>query len=317
MHSLKLNSGYSMPVLGLGTWLSKPGEVAEAVKAALSNGYHMIDCAQGYQNQKEIGPALKELFDGGVVKREDVFITSKVWNTFHSFELARRSVDQTLEELGLAYIDLMLIHWPTGYKEGGEIFPKNEDGTKMLYSDVDYLDTWKALESKLAEGKIRSLGLSNFNPQQIQRIIANGKVRPAVLQVELHPYFQQKELVAFCAKESIVVTAYSPLANPSMPFRKEGDPNVLHDPTVTSIAKKHSRSNAQVVLRFLIQKHIVVIPKSVNAERIKDNGRVFDFSLTEEEMGAMEGLDRNRRFLDTSARDGDHPYHPWAGQQAK
>jgi len=146
--------------------------------------------------------------------------------------------------------------------------------------------------------------------------------------VELHPYFQQKELMAFCAKESIVVNAYSPLANPSMPFHKEGDPNVLHDTTISSIAKQHSKvcsltlstcfiefilqSNAQVVLRYLIQKHIVVIPKSVNAQRIKENGQVFDFSLTEEEMRVMEGLDRNQRFLDLSFRDGDHPHFPWS-----
>jgi aldehyde reductase len=307
--TVKLNSGHEMPLFGLGTWLSKPGEVGNAVKIALTNGYKLLDCAQAYENQAEIGAVLKELFDGGKVKREDVFITSKVWNTFHSYNLALKSVESTLADLKIDYLDLCLIHWPTGYQEGGELFPKKSD--KMIYSDVDYLDTWKAMEHMVKQGKVRSIGLSNFNEAQIQRVIENGEVKPAVLQVELHPYFQQKQLVSFCTKNSIAVTAYSPLANPAMPFHKAGDPNILHDPVVSKIAKNHSKNNAQVVLKFLVQKGIAVIPKSVNEKRIVDNAKIWDFTLTDQEVGQMEGLDRNLRFLDLKGRDGDHPHFPW------
>lgn len=309
MNSLKLNSGHSMPIFGLGTWMSKPGEVGAAVKVALTNGYKSLDCAQAYENQPEIGAVLKELFDSGVVKREDIFITSKVWNTFHSYEMALKSIESTLADLKIDYLDLCLIHWPTGYKEGGELFPKN--GEKMAYSDVDYLETWKAMESKVKEGKVRSIGLSNFSAQQIQRVIDNSEIKPAVLQVELHPYFQQPELVDFCHKHSIAVTAYSPLANPSMPFHKDGDPNVLHDPVISDIAKKHGKTNAQVVLKYIVQMGISVIPKSVSETRIKENFNVWDFTLTDDEMNKMKGLDRNLRFLDLKERDGDHPHFPW------
>jgi aldehyde reductase len=307
--SVKLSSGHSMPLVGLGTWLSKPGEVANAVRIALKNGYRHIDCAQAYENQKEIGEVLHEVFTKGEIKREDVFITSKVWNTFHSHQRALDAVDTILEELRIPYLDLCLIHWPMGYKEGGELFPKK--GDKMEYSDVDYLDTWKALEEKVKEQKIRSIGLSNFGIEQIKRVIANGSIRPAVLQVELHPYFQQKDLQKFCASENIVLTAYSPLANPAMPFHKEGDPNVLHDPIISRIAKNHNKTNAQVALRGAIQKGIVVIPKSVNEKRILENFNVWDFELTPEELKEYEKIDQNRRFLDPKSRDGDHPHFPW------
>jgi len=176
---------------------------------------------------------------------------------------------------------------------------------------VDYLETWKAMESKVKEGKIRSIGLSNFSAKQIQRVIDNSEIKPAALQVELHPYFQQKVLVDYCKAHHIAVTAYSPLANPAMPFHKAGDPNILHDPVISEIAKKHGKSNAQVALKFLVQKEIVVIPKSVNETRIKENFNIWDFTLTGDEIAKMEGLDKNLRFLDLKSRDGDHPHFPW------
>ncbi|KAI1710084.1 aldo/keto reductase family domain-containing protein [Ditylenchus destructor] len=315
--TLKLNSGHEMPIFGLGTWLSKPGEVANAVKLALSHGYRLLDCAYAYENQPEIGAALKEVFAEGKIKREDIFITTKVWNTFHSYDLALKNVDMSLQELGLDYLDLVLIHWPTGFKEGGPIFPKNEKDDKMLYSDVDYLDTWKALEAKVKEGKIRSIGLSNFSAQQIERVIDNSQIKPANLQVELHLYFQQKSLVAYCKSQGMTVTAYSPLANPAMPFHKQGDPNVMHDETISQIAKNHNKTNAQVALKALVQMEIAVIPKSVNENRIKENFNLWDFTLTDDEMEQVKKMDRNLRFLDLSARDGDHPHFPWGAPSVK
>ena len=306
---VELSSGYKMPLIGLGTWLSKSHEVEESVKIALLNGYKLIDCAQAYQNQKDIGNALKSLFAKGKVKREDVFIASKVWNTFHSHDLAIKAVDEILNDLQLDYLDLGLIHWPMGFKEGGEFFPKV--GEKMLYSEVDYLETWQALEIKLKEKKIRSIGVSNFNASQIQRIIDNGTIKPAILQIELHPFFQQKQLVKFCHDNSIHVMAYSPLANPAMPFRKEGDPSILDHPYLNELAKKYNKTNPQIVLRALVQKQIAVIPKSVKEHRIKENFNIWDFLLTNEEMEQFEKLDVNKRLLDLEPRDGSHPHFPW------
>lgn len=308
--TVRLNTGFDMPLVGLGTWLSKPGEVGSAVRFALQHGYRHIDCAQAYQNQKEIGDVLQEVFEKGDVKRDEVFITSKVWNTFHSYERALGAVEEILSELKLSYLDLCLIHWPMGYQEGGELFPKN--GEKMLYSDVDYLETWRALEQKVKEGKIRSIGLSNFSKEQVERVASSGTVKPSALQVELHAYHQQKDLQKFCAEQGIVLTAYSPLANPAMPFHKDGDPNVLHEKVLTRIAQKHNKTNAQVALRAAVQKGIVVIPKSVNEKRILENADIWDFELTPEELQEYENLDRNLRFLDLSPRDGDHPHFPWA-----
>ncbi|VDL86299.1 unnamed protein product [Nippostrongylus brasiliensis] len=206
--TVKLSSGFEMPVLGLGTWQSKPV------------------------------PSLPLV----LFQRENVFITSKVWNTFHSASACKEHVIEILDQLKLDYIDLMLIHWPMGYEEGGEPFPKRPNSDKMKYSDEDYLTTWKVLEEFVKDGKIRSIGISNFNHKQIERLIANSSIKPAVLQVELHPYFQQKKLRAFCKEHDIVVIAYGSLANPgSAFFRKAGDPDVLTDPIIQKIAAAHNK----------------------------------------------------------------------------
>ncbi|KAK6746294.1 hypothetical protein RB195_012418 [Necator americanus] len=215
--SIKLSSGHEMPIVGLGTWQSKPGEVGKALETALTAGYRHIDCAWAYGNQVEIGETLTKMFSSSL-KREDVFITSKVWNTFHSTDACKKHVLNILDQLRLDYIDLMLIHWPMGYEEGGEPFPKRQDSDKMKYSDVDYLTTWKVLEDFVNEGKIRSIGISNFNHKQIERVISNSTIKPAVLQVELHPYFQQKKLRNFCKENGIAVTAYRAI---DMPFLRK------------------------------------------------------------------------------------------------
>ncbi|RCN49554.1 oxidoreductase, aldo/keto reductase family protein [Ancylostoma caninum] len=309
--SVKLSSGYEMPMVGLGTWQSKPGEVGKAVEVALNAGYTHIDCAWIYGNQVEIGETLKRLFSTSH-KRESIFITSKVWNTFHSAPACKKHVVDILNQLQLDYIDLMLIHWPSGYEEGGEPFPRRPDCDKMKYSDVDYLTTWKVLEEFVKDGKIRSIGVSNFNHKQIERIIANSTIKPAVLQVELHPYFQQKKLRAFCKENDIAVTAYSSLGNPgSAYFRKDGDPNVLTDPVVKKIAEAHGKTPAQVALRWATQLDVIVIPKSISEARIKENAALFDFKLTDAEMKEMEGLERGWRIVDLTARDSDHPHFPF------
>uniref|UniRef100_A0A1I7XB24 Aldo_ket_red domain-containing protein n=1 Tax=Heterorhabditis bacteriophora TaxID=37862 RepID=A0A1I7XB24_HETBA len=309
--TIKLSSGYDMPLVGLGTWQSNPGEVGKAVETAIRVGYRHIDCAWVYANQNEVGEALKKSI-GRIVKREELFITSKIWNTFHSESSCKASVDEILSQLQLDYVDLMLIHWPMGYEEGGDPFPKSDDGTKMRYSNEDYITTWKTLENIVKTGKIRSIGISNFNHKQIDRILNIATITPAVLQVELHPYFQQKKLREFCKDNNIVITAYSPLGNPgSTMFRKEGDPNIMADEVLKEISKTHGKSIAQIALRWEIQHNIIVIPKSVTEGRIKENINIFDFALSETEMATIDKLDQNWRFVDLTFRDSDHPHFPF------
>jgi len=307
--SLKLNSGHSIPQLGLGTWLSKPGEVGEAVKMALEIGYRHIDCAMSYGNQEEIGNVFSSAFGGGKIKREDVFITSKIWNTFHTYEKATAAIDIMLKELQISYLDLCLIHWPQGYLEDNGLFPKDANG-KIINANTDYLDTWKAMENAVEAGKVRSIGVSNFNVKQIQRIFEHGTIKPAVLQIEAHPYFSQNNLLQFCKKHGVIVTAFSPLANNAHMFRKEGQPNLLEEKIVLDIAGKHKKTPAQVVIRWAVQRETVAIPKSTRRVRLEENFQVYDFQLSAADVSSIDGLDRNWRIL-TLDRDLDHPHYPF------
>jgi len=307
--SLSLNSGNSIPQLGLGTWLSKPGEVGEAVRMALEVGYRHIDCAQLYENQEEIGEVFGAVFKSGKVKREDVFITSKIWNSCHSYDKATQSIENTLKELQISYLDLMLIHFPMGYDEKDGMHPKDADG-KVIYSDIDYLETWKAMENAVKNGKVRTIGLSNFNTKQIERVVKNSIIKPAVLQIEAHPYFVQNGLLEWCKKNGIVVTVYSPLANPGHAFRKEGQPNLFEEKVILDIAEKHKKTPAQVAIRWAIQRGTVVIPKSIRRVRLEENANVFDFKLTSDDMAAINGLDRNWRMLGLENAT-SHPHYPF------
>ncbi|TKR79921.1 hypothetical protein L596_014071 [Steinernema carpocapsae] len=217
-----------------------------------------------------------------------------------------------LKDLKLEYLDLCLIHWPIAYKEGtGEIFPKNKEG-KLQYSGIDFMETWKAMEAKAREGKIRSLGLSNFAEHQIDRVLAEGEINPAVLQVEMNVYLQQPELLQFCEEKGIVITAYSPLGNAAQPMRNGNQPLLLNDSTLKEIAEAHGKSVAQVAIRFLLQRGVAVIPKSISEKRIKENFSVFDFNLSDFEMAKIAALDKNLRICDAKNRGDDtHPDYPW------
>lgn len=307
---VNLSNGKSVPIVGLGTWKSKPGEVKQAVKDAIDAGYRHFDCAFIYQNENEIGEALQEKIGDGSVKREDLFITSKCWNTFHSRDKVFECLKKSLSLLKLDYLDLYLIHWPLGYKEDGELFPKDENG-KFLYSDIDYLETWKAMEDCHKKGLVRSIGLSNFNSVQIKRICSNATIKPVMLQVECHPYLTQSSLIEFCKDLNIAVTAYSPLGSPDRPWAKPDDPQLLEEPKIKEIGNKYNKSSAQVLLRYQVQRGVIVIPKSVTKQRIISNIQLFDFELTPEEMETITSFNRNYRVCHLSWAS-DHPFYPFS-----
>jgi len=298
-HTISLNTGAEVPLLGLGTWKSDPKEVYHATKLALQLGYRHFDCAWIYANEKEVGQALKEfLEEDPSVKREDIFLTSKLWNTFHHPDDVLHSLQASLDLLQTPYLDLYLIHWPVSFQRGGDAFPKDSNG-KVLDGEIDFEDTWKAMEA-LPKEKARAIGVSNFNQEQLEKLLRVAKVIPAMNQVELQPYFPQEELVAFCKANGIQVTAFSPLGSPARPPHLKGpeDPVLLEDETVISLAKKYSKTTAQILIRFHLEQKTVVIPKSTRAERLKENLESLDFRLEKEDFEKLRELGKkNFRFL--------------------
>ena len=272
MASLKLCNGARFPLIGFGTWKSQPGVVGSAVRMAIDNGCRHLDCASIYQNEKEIGVALKDIFAQGRVQRQQLFITSKLWNNMHHPNQVASAIKKTLADLQLEYLDLYLIHWPIAFAYQGDevLFPSTPEG-KRLYAEVDFVDTWKAMEKLVDQGLVKAIGLSNFNSKQIQRVLDNCTIKPAVLQIESHPYLNQHQLISFAQSKGIAVTAYSPLGSKDRPWAASEDPELLKDPVVNKIAEKYNKSAAQILLRFHLQRNVAIIPKSVNEARIKQN----------------------------------------------
>ncbi|XP_050408874.1 1,5-anhydro-D-fructose reductase [Patella vulgata] len=306
---LTLNNGRTMPSVGLGTYAPKQDDdaVIAAVKLAVRAGYRHIDCAAIYRNERAVGHAIKQLIVEDVVKREDLFVTSKLWNTCHRPDIVEVNLRKSLEDLGLEYVDLYLIHWPMAFKEGGDMIPKDANG-KVLYSDVDYVDTWKALEDCVDLGLTMSIGCSNFNSKQLQRILDIARMKPVNNQAEVNVYNSNKKLIDFCKANGIVVTASSPLGSPGN--IREGYVTLLKDPVLLDIAARYKKSPAQVALRFLIQQGIGVLPKSVTASRIRENFDLFDFSLSDSDKQQLVSLNKNvRAYLDEFAKD--HPHYPF------
>jgi diketogulonate reductase-like aldo/keto reductase len=245
-----LNSGYKMPLMGLGTWKSKPGDVKAAVMEAIDAGYRHIDCAHVYGNEKEVGEAL----NSSTVPRRELFITSKLWNTHHEPSRVMPAVKETLKNLRLKYLDLYLIHWPVGfeYQDNSTTFPKHENGS-IKYDYTHFKDTWKTMEELVKKRLVRSIGVSNFNATQLQQIIDVATINPSVNQVESHPFLNQQDLLTACqSNNKIVLTAYSPLGSPDRPWSKKEDPSLLNDPRLAKIAATVGKTVAQVLLRFQV-----------------------------------------------------------------
>jgi glycerol 2-dehydrogenase (NADP+) len=237
----KLNTGASIPAVGLGTWQSAPGEVAAAVEHALKSGYRHIDAAFVYGNENEVGQGLKAAFDSGI-KREEVFVTSKLWCTFHRDP--QKCLDKTLENLGLEYLDLWLMHWPVPMNPKGNhpLFPKHEDGSRDLDTEWSYVQTWKGMEEVQKSGKVKAIGVSNFSVPFLETLLKDVSIVPAANQIENHPYLPQQEIVEFCQSKDILVQAYSPLGSTGSPlFQEEG---------VKEVAKKHNVGPGTVLISY-------------------------------------------------------------------
>ncbi|MEU8029769.1 aldo/keto reductase [Streptomyces sp. NPDC049099] len=259
-----LNNGVEMPQLGYGVWQVPDDEAEQAVATALEAGYRSIDTAAIYGNEEGTGKAIA----ASGLPREDIFVTTKLWNSDQGYDSALRAFDASLRKLGLDYVDLYLIHWP-------------------LPSRDAYVDTYKAFEKLLGDGRVRAIGVSNFHPEYLQRLISETSVVPAVNQIELHPHLQQHAARAFHAEHGIATEAWSPLGQGK---------GLLEVPAIVAIAQKHGRTPAQVVLRWHIQLGNVVIPKSVTPSRIRENIEVFDFTLDDEDLAAISALNEDRRL---------------------
>ncbi|WP_425431626.1 aldo/keto reductase [Geodermatophilus siccatus] len=263
MPTIRLNNGVEIPQLGFGVYQVPPEDTADAVSTALEIGYRHIDTAEMYGNEKGVGEAVAR----SGIDRGEVFVTSKLNNGFHRRDDALRAFDQSLGDLGFEYLDLFLIHWP------------------LPGIDVDYIETWKAMEEIYASGRCRAIGVSNFQAHHLRRLFSETQVRPAVNQIEVHPYLTQEELRAFDADHEIVTEAWSPIAQGK----------VLGDPAIVAIAERLGRTPAQVVLRWHVQRGDVVFPKSVSRQRMQENYELFDFELGTDDMATLTGLDRGER----------------------
>ncbi|XP_066247891.1 aldo-keto reductase family 1 member B1-like [Euwallacea similis] len=291
--SLTFKNGSGIPVVGLGTWqCTDKKELEAALNAALESGYRHIDTAFAYRNEDVIGNVINQWFSEGKLKREDLFITTKLPLEAIAPDKVEEFLKKSLKSLQLTYVDLYLIHFPVGIKA------QDNPSLHLETIPTDHLAVWKKMEEQVDAGLTKAIGVSNFNIKQVERILKNSRIQPACLQIENHVFLQQTELVKYCQDNGIVVVAYSPLGSPGIGafharFGSEPKnvPKILEDPTMKRIADKHKKTPAHVALKFLLQRNIVVIPKSVTESRVKQNIKLFDFTLDDDDIKSLKALD--------------------------
>ncbi|XP_053621491.1 aldo-keto reductase AKR2E4-like isoform X1 [Plodia interpunctella] len=293
---IKLNDGRFVPNFGIGTWLgfSRKGDrmpvvddsVEKAVGWAIEAGYRHVDTASIYETETQVGRAIQAKINAGVVMREHLFVVTKLWNDRHLKEDVVPALKESLARLKLSYVDLYLVHWP---------IPQYSNGT---YYDADYVETWKGMIEARDQGLARSIGVSNFNVNQLDRVINLTTVKPAMLQVEVNLHLQQPELLAFCRQHNITVTAYSPFGElVSSRATSTTPPPKINDPKLVEMARKYTKTVPQIILRYLVELGVIPIPKSVNKQRIRENLNVFNFTLTPQDTAVLKSFDRGYRTI--------------------
>ena len=306
--NLKLHTGDTMPVLGLGMWKVENSDTATLVRQAIDTGYRHFDCACDYGNEPEVGAGLQHALRDGICRREELWITSKLWNTYHRRDHVRAAVERSLNDLQLDYLDLYLMHFPIALRfvsfadryPPGWFFDPGAERPHMEPDRVPISETWGALEELVDAGLVRNIGVCNFGCSLLRDLLAHTTIRPTVLQVESHPFLVQEKLLRFCQEQEVVYTAFSPLGASSYVSLGMArlDESLLAHPLICAIAKTHGKSAAQVLLRWGVQRGTVVIPKTSRLERLRENMALFDFELTTQEMSQIGRLDQNRRYND-------------------
>jgi len=300
MQTLTLHDGTPIPAVGLGTWKPQGEDVYRAVRCAIAAGYRHVDCAAAYANEDVIGRALADAFAAGDVRREEMWVTSKLWNDRHAPQHVQPALEQTLEALGLDHLDLYLMHWPVALRPG-VMFPRT--GSDFVHpEEIPIETTWAAMAELVGAGLTRYVGVSNFTASKIRRVHEATGVLPAVDQVELHPYLQQSELLEATRAMGVVLTAYSPLGTPDSEamFRRNDAFRLLDDPVIGRIAAAHGVTPGQVLVGWAVRRGTIVVPKSTNEGRIRENLAAADLALDPDDMTAIAGLDRGHRYIDGS-----------------
>ncbi|XP_012864715.1 PREDICTED: aldo-keto reductase family 1 member C13-like isoform X2 [Dipodomys ordii] len=297
-----LNDGHLIPALGFGTYTPEEvpkSKTLEATKLAIDAGFRHIDTAYAYQVEEEVGQAIRNKIEEGTVKREDIFLTSKLWCTFFRPDLVQSSLERSLANLKLDYVDLYLMHYPVPMKQGDDLFPTDEHG-KSILDTVDFCATWEAMEKCKDAGLAKSIGVSNFNHRQLEQILNKPglKHKPVCNQVECHPYLNQGKLLDFCKSKDIVLVAYGALGTQRYKrWVDQSSPVLLNDPVLGALAKKYNRSAALIAIRYQVQRGVVTLAQSFKEQEMKENLQVFGFQLSLEDMKMIDGLNRNFRYL--------------------
>ncbi|KAI3390974.1 hypothetical protein diail_8288 [Diaporthe ilicicola] len=303
----KLNTGATIPAIGFGTWQDTDRQ-EDAVCHALKAGYHHIDTERIYGTEAAVAKGIKK----SGVPRERIFLTTKLWNNAHHPDEVEKALDASLKDLDTDYVDLFLMHWPGAFTRGDEMFPKDGDKTKT--KSMDYVDTYKALEKVHKKGKAKAIGISNFSKAEVERVLKECEVVPAVHQLEVHPWLQQKGFDEFHKQNGIHITHYSPFGNQNETYGSE-QRKIIHDPVLKEIGKKHDKTGPQVALAWGIARGHSVIPKSKAPERIQQNLK-GDFKLDEDDLKKISGIDKKLRFNDPSESFGYNFYTDLDGKQS-